>query len=44
MGLSKSYADITFGLTYYDTDLDNLYGGGFEDAGARLVFSAFKAL
>jgi len=44
VGLSKSYADITFGLTYYDTDLDNLYGGGFEDAGARLVFSAFKAL
>ena len=44
VGLSKSIKDVTFGLTYYDTNMDNLWGGGFTDSGARLVFSASKAL
>jgi uncharacterized protein (TIGR02001 family) len=44
VGVSKSFADISFGVTYYDTNMDNLFGGGFEDAGSRLVLSASKAL
>jgi len=48
-GLSKVIKDVTFAVTYYDTNMDQLYqdfggNGSYSDAGARVVFSASKAL
>jgi uncharacterized protein (TIGR02001 family) len=42
LGLSREWVGVALSLTYYDTDLGDLYGGGFPDGGARLVFAIGK--
>lgn len=47
VGLSRTFTEIggiTLGLTYYDTTIDDLYGIDADDADARVVFAASKAL
>jgi uncharacterized protein (TIGR02001 family) len=47
VGLSRTFKEmggITFGLTYWDTTVDDLFGVNADDADARVVFSASKAL
>lgn len=47
VGLSRTFTEIggiTLGLTYYDTTIDDLYGVDADDADARVVFAASKAL
>lgn len=42
LGLSREFLGLALSLTYHDTNLDDLYGGGFPDGGARLVFAVGK--
>ena len=47
VGLSRTFKEIggiTLGLTYWDTTIDDLFGVDADDADARVVFSASKAL
>lgn len=47
VGLSRTFTeigDITLGLTYYDTTIDDLYGVDADESDARVVFAASKAL
>lgn len=47
LGVSRTFAEIggiTLGLTYWDTTVDDLFGVDADDADARVVFSASKAL
>lgn len=42
LGLSREFGGLAVSLTYLDTNLDDLFGGGFPDGGARLVFAIGK--
>jgi len=47
VGVSRTFEEIggiTLGLTYWDTTVDDLFGVDADDADARVVFSASKAL
>ena len=47
VGLSRTFTEIggiTLAVTYYDTTVDDLFGVDADDAEARVVFAASKAL
>jgi hypothetical protein len=44
VGVSRDFVGINFGLTYFDTDIDNLYGTEMEYADPRAVFAVSKSM